>query len=157
MRGCAAPCKACQARSTSPVQARASPAIIGRRTEAAILLHGFKIAIGGDRKSGLDHVYPKAVKLLGQAQLLLHIHTAARRLFAVTKRSVENSDARPIHVIASLRNNCFSYFIGGLPIKEKIIIFTVTLVMMIVLENLMNVALFKEQQVPGCPASVLPV
>src|SRR5208337_723103 len=34
MRGCAAPCNACQARSTSPVQARARPAMIGRRTVA---------------------------------------------------------------------------------------------------------------------------
>ena len=60
-------------------------------------LYRFKVAIGGDRKSGLDHVDAQAVELLGQAQLLLHIHAAARRLLAVTKRGVEDGDARPIH------------------------------------------------------------
>src|ERR1700694_4398497 len=36
-RGRAAPCNACQARSTSPVHARARPAMMGRRSDAAIL------------------------------------------------------------------------------------------------------------------------
>ncbi len=30
-------------------------------------LHGFEVAVGCDRESGLDHVHAEAVKLLGQA------------------------------------------------------------------------------------------
>ena len=58
---------------------------------------GWESAMGGDGEPGFDHIDAKAIELLGQSQLLLHIHTATRRLFAVTKRGVENGDARPIH------------------------------------------------------------
>src|ERR1700686_906656 len=60
-------------------------------------LHGFEVAVGGDWESGLDHIHAEAVELLGQAQLFLHFHTAARRLLAVAKRGVEDGDARSIH------------------------------------------------------------
>src|SRR5208282_4756698 len=60
-------------------------------------LHRFEVSIGGDGEPGLDHVHAEALELLGQAQLLLHIHAAARRLLAVTKRGVEDGNTRPIH------------------------------------------------------------
>src|SRR5580700_764634 len=60
-------------------------------------LHGFKVAVGGNRKSSFDYIDAKTIELLSQTHLFLHIHTASRRLFAVTKRSVENGDARAIH------------------------------------------------------------
>src|ERR1017187_1115609 len=66
-------------------------------------LHGFEVAVGSDRESGLDHIHAEAVELLGQSQLFLYIHAAARRLLAVTKRGVEDGDARPIHRFQSLR------------------------------------------------------
>ncbi len=68
-------------------------------------LHGFKVAIGGDGEPSLDYVDAKAVELLGQMQFFLHIHTAARRLLAVTKRGVEDSNARPVHGFGTSRGS----------------------------------------------------
>src|ERR1700693_3585369 len=99
-------------------------------------LHGFEVAVGGDGESGLDHVHAEAVELLGQAQLFLHIHAAARRLLAVTKRGVEDGDARPIHRSGTSRKiACLVYRRVGA--QEKIIMFTAALVEVIVLEVLM--------------------
>src|ERR1700687_2746129 len=36
-------------------------------------LHGFEVAVGGDRESGLDHVHAEAVELLGQATSDIHL------------------------------------------------------------------------------------
>ena len=60
-------------------------------------LHGGEISIRSDGKSGFDHVDTEAIQLAGQLLLLLHIHAAARGLFAVTKRCVEYSDAGAFH------------------------------------------------------------
>src|SRR5271157_1019428 len=71
------------------------------------LLYGFEVAIGRDGKSGFDHVHAESVELLGQAQLFLHIHAATRRLLAVTKRGVEDGDARPIHGFRTSRKSYY--------------------------------------------------
>ena len=97
-------------------------------------LHGFEVAIGGDRESGFDHVHAEAVELLGQVQLFLHIHAAARRLLAVTKRGVEDGDARPIHGFRPPRNLITLLLYRRIGAKEKVIIFTEALEIVIVLE-----------------------
>jgi hypothetical protein len=85
-------------------------------------LHRVEVAIGGDGEPGLDHVHAKAVELLGQAQLFLHIHAAARRLLAVTKRGVEDGDARPIHrfrTSGNLKIVCLLY--RGIVVKKRLL------------------------------------
>src|SRR5208282_1531305 len=88
-----------------------------RRRDA---LHGFEVAIGGDGESGLDHVHAQAVELLGQVQLFLHIHAAARRLLAVTKRGVENGDARPIHGFRTSEKSDYSITVSVDYSKRKV-------------------------------------
>ena len=61
-----------------------------------------KIAFRCDGKSGLDHVEAKPVKLVRQAQLLLHVHAASGRLLAVSQRSVENRNPGSFHAQVSL-------------------------------------------------------
>src|SRR5208283_2344219 len=101
-------------------------------------LYRFKIAIGGNRKPSLNHIDPKAIELLGQVQLFLHIHTAARRLLAVPKRGVENSDARPIHEFPLQKCATCLVTLSAERVKEKIIIVTIILELMIVLTSLMK-------------------
>src|SRR5580658_3766025 len=55
-------------------------------------LHSCKVAVGGDGKSGLDHVDTETVELVRQAQFFLVVHATARRLFSVAQGGVENSD-----------------------------------------------------------------
>src|SRR5579864_599203 len=56
--------------------------------------HRFKIAVRGNRKSSLDDVDAQAIKLVRQAQLLLVIHAAARRLLSVAEGGIENRNLR---------------------------------------------------------------
>ena len=93
MRGRAAPFKASQARSISGRQARASPAMIGRRTTEAIAFTDSKSPSEAIGKTRLDHIHAQTVELVSQAQLFLLVHAAARRLLAIAKRGVENRDA----------------------------------------------------------------
>jgi hypothetical protein len=69
-------------------------------------------------------------------QLFLHIHTAARRLLAVTKRGVEDSDALPIHGFRTSVKVIYLLY-RRMGAKEKLIIFTEALAVMIVLDTLM--------------------
>ena len=62
--------RAAAARSTSAVTARARPAMIGRRTSAAIGADRREVAVRGDREPGLDDVHAERVELARQAQLL---------------------------------------------------------------------------------------
>src|SRR5262249_4094759 len=57
------------------------------------LLHGLEIALGGDRKAGLDDVDAHLVEEFGDFQLLLVGHGGAGRLFAVAPGGVEDDDA----------------------------------------------------------------
>ena len=41
-------------------------------------LHRFKVAVGGDRKTSLDHIHTQAVELMSQPQLFLPVHAATR-------------------------------------------------------------------------------
>src|SRR5271169_2852730 len=82
-------------------------------------LHGCEVAIRGDRESGFDHVHAEAVQLLGQAQLLLHIHAAARRLLAVTKRGVEDGNTRPIHEFRPSGKSDYSTTLSADSVKRK--------------------------------------
>src|ERR1700686_1668763 len=101
-------------------------------------LHRLKVAIRSDRKARFNHVHAKSIQLLGQSQFLLHIHTAARRLFAISKRSVEYSDPRSINrsKLHVGRFTALLYRRRGL--KDKIIIFTTALVITILLDELMH-------------------
>src|SRR5208282_40022 len=83
-------------------------------------LYGFEVAIGGDREPGLDHVHAEAVELLGQSQLFLNIHAAARRLLAVTKRGVEDGDARPIHGFRTSEKSDYSITVSVDYSKRKV-------------------------------------
>jgi hypothetical protein len=77
------------------------------------LLHRFEVAIGGNWEPRFDHVHAEPVQLLGQAQLFTDIHTAARRLLAIAKRSVEYSDPRSIHEEGSSGEDCFCSLSAG--------------------------------------------
>ncbi len=93
MRGWAASFKASQARSISGRQARAESGNDGAADHCGDGLHRFKITVGGNGKSGFDHVDTETVELVRQAQLLLMVHAAAGRLFSVAQSGVENFDA----------------------------------------------------------------
>ena len=54
---------------------------------------GGEIALGGDRKAGLDDVDPHGVEQFGDFELFLVRHGGAGALLAVAQRSVENDDA----------------------------------------------------------------
>src|ERR1700733_8936061 len=58
--------------------------------------HSFEVTVGSDRESGFNNIDAKAVELPCEPQLFLNIHAATRRLFAITKRGVKNSDVLPI-------------------------------------------------------------
>src|SRR5208282_447389 len=82
-------------------------------------LYGFEVAIGGDGEPRFDHVHAEPVELLGQAQLLLHIHAAARRLLAVTKRGVEDGNTRPIHEFRPSGKSDYSTTLSADSVKRK--------------------------------------
>src|SRR5215472_18559549 len=56
-----------------------------------------EIAVRCDRKSRLNNIHAQAVELTRQAGLLLHFHTAARRLLAIAQSCVENRDSIAVH------------------------------------------------------------
>src|SRR3546814_9891217 len=56
-------------------------------------LHGLEVAFGGDREAGLDDVDAHLLEDLGDLQLFLEVHGAARRLLAVAQRGVEDQHA----------------------------------------------------------------
>ena len=118
-------------------------------------LYGFEVAIGGDGESGLDHVHAEAVELLGQVQLFRHIHTAARRLLAVTKRGVENGDARPIHGLSTSRNDVFSTLSVRRGERKGYYLY-IMIRIMILLDMLMNnviIVILSEPKDPCIPPS----
>ncbi len=51
-----------------------------------------EVAVGGDGEARLDDVDAERLELGGDAQLLLEVHRAARRLLAVAQGRVENPD-----------------------------------------------------------------
>ena len=57
------------------------------------LVHGREIALGGDRKAGLDDVDAHLVEQLGDFELLLVGHGGAGGLLAVAQGGVEDDDA----------------------------------------------------------------
>ena len=57
------------------------------------LVDGSKVAIRGDRKTGLDDVDTHLVEQLGDFELFLVGHGGAGALFAVTQGGVEDDDA----------------------------------------------------------------
>jgi hypothetical protein len=73
--------------------ARARPADAGGLHLGGDRLHGFEVALGGDRKAGLDDVDAHLLQDLGDLQLFLEVHGAARRLLAVAQGGVEDEDA----------------------------------------------------------------
>src|SRR3546814_10375580 len=56
-------------------------------------LHGLEVAFGGDREAGLYDVDAHLLEDLGDLQLFLEVHGAARRLLAVAQRGVEDQHA----------------------------------------------------------------
>src|SRR5437899_500649 len=60
-------------------------------------LHGGKVAFGCDGEARLDYVNAKAVKLVRQPQLFLHVHAASGRLLAIAKSGVEYRNAGSFH------------------------------------------------------------
>src|SRR5580698_7563295 len=71
----------------------AQPCDDGAANDRGYGLHGFKVAIGSDGQSGFNHGATETVELVRQAQFLLVVHAAARRLFSVAQGGVENLDA----------------------------------------------------------------
>src|SRR5665213_1183189 len=57
------------------------------------LAHRLEIAVGGDRKAGLDDIDPHLLKNLGEFELLLQGHRGAGRLLAVAHGGVEDDHA----------------------------------------------------------------
>ena len=57
------------------------------------LVDGGEIALGGDRKAGLDDVDAHGVEQLGDFELLLVRHGGAGALLAVAQGGVEDDDA----------------------------------------------------------------
>jgi hypothetical protein len=55
--------------------------------------HGLEIAVGGDRKAGLDHVDAHLLEQQRDLDLLVEVHRCARRLLPVAQGGVENDDA----------------------------------------------------------------
>jgi len=54
--------------------------------------HGVEIAVGSDRKAGLDDVDAHVLEELGQLEFFLDGHGCARRLLAIAHGGVENDD-----------------------------------------------------------------
>src|SRR5437660_4854257 len=52
-------------------------------------LHGLKVAVGRDGKSGLDDIHAQTVKLPRHADFFVRSHAAARRLLPIAQSSVE--------------------------------------------------------------------
>ena len=62
---------------------RAVPDNLGHR------LHGFKVAVTGNRKTGLDNINLHRLQGAGNTNFFVPGHRRARALFAVAKRGVE--------------------------------------------------------------------
>ena len=86
---------ASHARSTSLNPVRDSPAMIGPRTVFGDRLHGFEVAVAGDREPGLDDVDPEARELLRDLELLADVERDAGRLLAVPQGRVEDQHLVP--------------------------------------------------------------
>ena len=80
-------------RSMSLKAARERPHTTAFLVRLAISLHGVEIALGGDRKAGLDDVDAHLVEQLGDLELLLVRHGGAGALLAVAQGGVEDVDA----------------------------------------------------------------
>ena len=91
-RGRADPLTPPSSRSISGRQARARPAMIGRRYRRGNRFHRFKIAVRSNRETCLDHIHTQAVELVRPAQLFLLVDAATRRLLSVAEGRVENYD-----------------------------------------------------------------
>src|SRR5215467_6189637 len=78
-----------------------------------------EIAVGCDRKSRLNNIYPQAVELTRQADLFLHIHTAARRLLAVAQSRIKNRNSIAVHHKLPLT---ILPILGQYALKEKLIV-----------------------------------
>jgi hypothetical protein len=52
-------------------------------------LHGLKVSVGGNRKSGFNYVDAQSLKLLGQANFFRPGHTATGRLLSIAQGGVE--------------------------------------------------------------------
>ena len=75
--------------------------------DAGDFANRLKIAFGRDGKTRFDHVDAEIDQRLRDFQFLLHVHTCARRLFAVAQGGVKNDNltARiPVLIIDSHRN-----------------------------------------------------
>ena len=60
-------------------------------------LDGFEITVGRDGKPGFNDVHTHTIELACQTQLFVNVHTAARRLFAVSQSGVEHPNPRSFH------------------------------------------------------------
>ena len=92
MRGRAAPFRASQAVSISLRMQRARAAMLRAADFAGDALHGLEIALRGDGEAGLDDVDAEAFQLVGDGQLLIGVHAAARRLLAIAQGGVKDQD-----------------------------------------------------------------
>src|SRR5205085_1262389 len=61
------------------------------------LLHGTKVAVGSNGKAGFHYVNAELLQLTRKAELLVHMHAAARRLLAIAQSGIEDGDARLVH------------------------------------------------------------
>ena len=82
-------------------------------------LDRFEIAVGGRRKTGLDHVHTHFFQLAGDAQLLLAGHRCARALLAVAQGGIEYDQVVLSHgALRSIRKNYRRRDFGRMPSRE---------------------------------------
>ena len=60
-------------------------------------LDGGEVIIRGHREAGLDDIHAQGIQLPSHQQLLVQVHAAAWRLFAVAKGGVEDGDPLSTH------------------------------------------------------------